>query len=265
MNQRLSKDIYLNVMPVFRDGKRYRIGGGSGSVVEYAVRMRRIPETLLMKSLFQKGDLTRDKLRDIALVLARFHQGAEGSPEIDSFGEAAGFKINTDENFTQTEPYVGKTLAQEDFQRLRDWTGAFYREQGGLFRERILKGKIRDCHGDLHMEHICLTDPVSVIDCIEFNERFRYSDTLSDIAFLLMDLEYHGGKGLAEQLWMYYSAQTEEMDQEHLLTFYKVYRAYVRGKVISFQLDDPHLAAAEKEKAAHRASQYFRLARSYIA
>ncbi|MBN2124256.1 MAG: phosphotransferase, partial [Deltaproteobacteria bacterium] len=256
LNQRLSKDIYLDVMPVFRDGNHHRLGGGKGTVVEYAVRMRRIPETVLMKSLFLKGDLTGDMLRDIAHVLARFHQSADGSPEIDAFGEAAGFKINTDENFEQTERYVGKTLKKEDFQRLRAWTDAFYREGESLFRDRILEGKIRDCHGDLHMEHICLTDPVSVIDCIEFNERFRYSDTLSDIAFLLMDLEYHDGKGPAEQFWKEYSEMTQEKGQEDLLTFYKVYRAYVRGKVISFQLDDPHVSGEEKENAARRASRY---------
>jgi uncharacterized protein len=264
LNQRLSKGIYLNVLPIFWDGNRHRIGGGNGTVVEYAVRMRRIPAELLMKSLFQRGALTQEALKEIALVLARFHESADTSPEIDSFGEAVRIKVNTDENFEQTAGYVGKTLEAEDFRTLRNWTDRFYREQEILFRERIQRGKIRDCHGDLHMEHICMTDPVSVIDCIEFNDRFRYSDTLSDIAFLLMDLEHHGGKGLAERLWGYYAAQTGERGEERLLTFYKVYRAYVRGKVISFQLDDPHLGAEEKENAAQRASQYFRLARSYI-
>ncbi|MEW6669642.1 MAG: phosphotransferase [Thermodesulfobacteriota bacterium] len=264
LNQRLSKDIYLNVLPIFWDGRRHRLGEGNGKVVEYAVRMRRIPETLLMKSLFQRGELTQDALKRIALVLARFHEGADTSSEINSFGEPARFKVNTDENFEQTSRYVGKTLNEEDFRTLRNWTDAFYREQETLFHDRIQRRKIRDCHGDLHMEHICMTDPVSVIDCIEFNDRFRYSDTLSDIAFLLMDLEYHGGKGLAERLWGYYSAQAGEGGEERLLTFYKVYRAYVRGKVISFQLDDPQLAPQEKQEAAHKASKYFRLARSYI-
>jgi aminoglycoside phosphotransferase family enzyme len=265
LNQRLSRDIYLNVVPVFWDGERHRIGGGKGNVVEYAVRMRRIPENLLMKSLFRMGEITLDMLRDVADSLARFHESANRSPEIDSFGEGARFKVNTDENFEQTERYVGRTMDREVFRRLRDWTDAFYREHETLFRERILRGRIRDCHGDLHMEHICMTDPVSMIDCIEFNDRFRYSDTLSDIAFLLMDLEYHGGKDLADRLWEDYSARTGEKGLERLLTFYKVYRAYVRGKVISFQLDDPRLSGEEKSAAAHRASRYFRLACRYIA
>jgi aminoglycoside phosphotransferase family enzyme len=92
------------------------------------------------------------------------------------------------------------------------WTSDFYVRNQGLFQERISKGKIRDCHGDLHMEHICLTDPVAVIDCIEFNERFRYSDTVSDIAFLLMDLEYHGGGRLASHLWKVYAAESGNLE-----------------------------------------------------
>ena len=114
------------------------------------------------------------------------------------------------------------------------------------------------------MEHICFTDKLSIIDCIEFNDRFRYSDTLADIAFLLMDLEYQGGKGFANQLWEFYSQRAGEVGMEALLAFYKVYRAYVRGKVTSFQLDDDQIGPREKEAAAQTAARYFQLARSYI-
>jgi aminoglycoside phosphotransferase family enzyme len=228
------------------------------------VRMRKIPDKVLMKSLFQEGRLRSRDLKSIALVLAEFHKGAEGSVEIDTFGEAESFKVNTDENFQQTKDYVGKTIDKDDFVSLNTWTEEFYTRNRDLFRARIAKGKIRDCHGDLHMEHVCLTDPISVIDCIEFNDRFRYSDTISDIAFLLMDLEYHSGVDLAAEIWKHYAAETGERDVEALLTFYKVYRAYVRGKVNSFQLDDAQLEASAKKQAALRARRYFQLARSYI-
>ena len=79
----------------------------------------------------------------------------------------------------------------------------FYK-QTGSFLKRIEEGRIRDCHGDLHMEHICFTETLSIIDCIEFNDRFRYSDTLADIAFLLMDLEYHGGEDYSKLFWNEY-------------------------------------------------------------
>ena len=264
LNQRLAQDTYMGVLPITYDGKSFRMGQEGGEIVEYAVKMKKIPEDLLMKSLFSRGERGEGHLRQIARVLAKFHLNAERSPEIDKFGKPEVFRINTDENFEQTQKYVDTTIASEDFQTLRNWTDDFYGQQGDLFQERITSEKIRDGHGDLHMEHVCLTEKLAIIDCIEFNDRFRYGDTLVDIAFLLMDLEYHGGKDFAHQLWRFYGQETGDTGMDTLLSFYKVYRAYVRGKVNSFQLDDEHIGVNEKKRAAQTASQYFKLARSYI-
>jgi len=265
LNQRLAEDVYMGVLPITHDGKRYRVGEGEGGeVVDYAIKMKKIPQDTLMKSLFSRGELREKHLREIAHVLADFHLNAKRSQEIDEFGRPEAFRVNTDENFEQTEKYKGTTIEERDFYALREWTDNFYQENGDLFRKRIRAGKIRDCHGDLHMEHICLAEKLSIIDCIEFNDRFRYSDTLADIAFLLMDLEYQGGKGFADQLWKFYGRQAGEAGMEGLLAFYKVYRAYVRGKVTSFQLDDDQIEPQEKKAAAQTAARYFQLARSYI-
>ncbi|MFC1866862.1 hypothetical protein ACFL0H_01830 [Thermodesulfobacteriota bacterium] len=113
-------------------------------------------------------------------------------PDIDKFVDPFLFKVNTDENFQQTEGYIGTTIEGNDFENIKIWTDNFYAEYRTLFLDRIASGKIRDSHGDLHMEHICPADPISVFDCIEFNDRFRYTDTVADIAFLFMDLEYRG-------------------------------------------------------------------------
>ena len=143
----------------------------------------------------------------------------------------------------------------------------FYKENQELLLQRVKDKKIRDCHGDLHMEHICLTDPIIIFDCIEFNERFRYSDTLSDIAFLLMDFEFNGGENLSKQLCEVYLNHTNEDDVEHtynLIKFYKIYRAYVRGKVTSFILNDSSVSDNKKTQARITAQKYFKLAYSYI-
>lgn len=264
LNSRLSSGVYLGVEPITHDGRRHRIGGHLPEAVEYAVKMRRIPEEMLMKALLQKGFLEEKQLRSIAALLARFHREAENSPEIDRFGEPENFRVNTDENFSQTRVYVGRTIERRQLDALRRWTDRFYESNRGLFLERISSKRIRDCHGDLHMEHICMTDPIIIFDCIEFNDRFRYSDTLSDIAFLLMDLEFHGARDLARRLWDHYQGLACEGGQDSLLRFYKVYRAYVRGKVNSFQLDDERISPREKEEALHKARDYFRLAMEYI-
>ncbi len=264
LNRRLSEGIYLDVLPVRSDGERYTLGGGSGEVVEYAVKMKRIPDEKLMKSVFDSGDLTEDHLKMIAQALSSFHMDALRTHEIDRYGKPDAFRVNTDENFEQVEKYIGVSVQENEFDALKRWTDDFYRSNRDLFFKRIEQGRVRDCHGDLHMEHICFTEPLSIIDCIEFNNRFRYSDTVADIAFLLMDLEYHGGKDGAAILWNFYKELAGETDRNSLLTFYKVYRAFVRGKVDSFQVDDNNISSDKKDEAVKRARKYFQLAYSYI-
>ena len=264
LNNRLSKGIYLDVLPIRFDGKRHFLGGTSGEVVEYAVKMRRIPDEKLMKSLFDKDALTIDHLKMIAQVLARFHLETLRSPEIDRFGTIESFKINSDENFAQVQKYIGISIEDHEFKALKEWTERFYEENRKVFSRRIGHGRIRDCHGDLHMEHVCFTGELSIIDCIEFNDRFRYSDTVADIAFLLMDLEYHGGKDDALTLWNLYKELAVEEEVDSLLTFYKVYRAFVRGKVNSFQVDDENISSEERQNAIRRAKKYFKLAYAYL-
>jgi aminoglycoside phosphotransferase family enzyme len=264
LNRRLAKDIYLDVLPVRFDGGKYSMRSRKGRIVEFALKMKRVSERRLMKSLYERGALTDNHLRRLARRLAIFHRQALRSPEIDAFGEADRFRINTDENFSQIRKYIGRSIEREPFSVLQDWTDRFYRSRRELFEKRIQQGKIRDCHGDLHMEHVCFSRTLSIIDCIEFNDRFRYSDTVADIAFLLMDLEYHGGKKHSASLWNHYRAFAGEQDVEPLLDFYKVYRAVVRGKVNSFQVDDATISAEDKEAAVQKARKYFGLACSYV-
>jgi len=233
-------------------------------VVDYAVKMRRLPEEMIMKSLLSRGELKIKHLEKLSKLLARFHLTAKNSSDIDKYGEPEVVAINTDENFAQTEKYVGVTIRSKDFKALRGWTEDFYRKHNDLFWKRIEAKKIRDCHGDLHMEHICFGEDLCIFDCIEFSDRLRYTDTLADIGFLMMDLEYHEGSSFSIQLWELYKKSAGETEVDILLNFYKVYRAYVRGKVTSFQLDDKNIGPEEKEAAVKTAKRYFDLASSYI-
>jgi hypothetical protein len=264
LNNRLSQGIYLEVLPVRQAGGGHRLGAGEGDVVDYAVRMRRIPDDVLMKSMFLQGRLSSSHLEMLGQALARFHARALRTDDIDGFGLPERFRVNTDENFQQVDPYVGRTIHRRDYGDLLRWTDSFYRSKGNLFRRRVREGMIRDCHGDLHMEHVCFMEPLAIIDCIEFNDRFRYGDVVADAAFLLMDLEYHGGNQLAGELWDAYGRGSGDGEVESLLTFYKVYRAFVRGKINSFQVDDPAMTPETREEAGKRAGRYFQLARSYI-
>jgi len=265
LNRRLAKNLYVGVLPVRRTENGYSLRETSGEIADYAVKMKRIPQELLMKSLFQQGQLTEEHLKSVSESLVKFHRSALRNAEIDRFGAPSMVKVNTDENFSQVSNYIGVTIAEKEFNALKRWTEEFYAHNEALFLDRITQGKIRDCHGDLHMEHICLSEDPAIFDCIEFNDRFRYSDALSDVAFLLMDLEYHGGERFAEALWEHYCVLAGEKDVKSLLTFYKIYRAFVRGKVNSFQLDDESIDREKKDIAIQTAKKYFELAFAYIA
>jgi len=266
LNSRFSDDVYLGVYPVTFDGEKYAIDG-DGAVVDYAVKMRRLSDDDLLKTRFKKGIVASEDIDRIGIAIAGFHKKFARSKEIDEFGKLETVKFNTDENFEQTSEFVGNSISNEQYDDLKNWTDEFYKKHKDLFSKRIKDGKIRDCHGDLHMEHICMTDPIIIFDCIEFNERFRYSDIASDIAFLLMDLEFNDGKNFSEQLLKAYLSRSNEEDDDliyQLINFYKIYRAYVRGKVTSFILNDSNVAEDKKNEARKIAQKYFNLAHSYI-
>jgi len=127
----------------------------------------------------------------------------------------------------------------------------------------MAQGRVRDCHGDLHSGNIFITPKICIFDAIEFNDRFRYSDTSADVAFLAMDLDYQNRSDLADYFIAQYQKYSKDPQLQTLLPFYKCYRAYVRGKVISFRLDDPNIKGEDKQTAIKDASAYFKLALRY--
>jgi len=132
-----------------------------------------------------------------------------------------------------------------------------------LFNKRIRNGKVRDCHGDLHSGNIFITEKICIFDAIEFNDRFRYSDIASDVAFLAMDLDFQRRSDLSDYFIERYLSYSEDHSLSKVLLFYKCYRAYVRGKVISFKLDDPHVDKNEKKVITKEALAYFNLSLDY--
>jgi len=263
LNRRLCPQVYLGVVDIRLQEGRIQLGEGSGEIVEYAVLMERLPQDAMMDRWLAEGKVTSEVLQKIAAKVTQFHDRAATNPEIASFGKIAVIRTNVEENFSQTEKYVGASLSAKEFQGIRDHTRKFMEGHLPLFEKRFTDGKIRDCHGDLHLQHICLTDEILIFDCIEFNQRFRYGDVAADIAFLLMDLDFHGYAGFSAELAGRYLSLSKDWPLYLLLNFYKGYRAYVRGKVISFRLDDPAISSSEKVVAQEEAQRYFHLAYQY--
>jgi aminoglycoside phosphotransferase family enzyme/predicted kinase len=263
LNQRLCPEVYLGVVPVTREGRKILIQG-KGEAIEYAVKMRRLPQQEMMDVLLINGKVTAEMTARVAQKLAAFHRGAETSASISAFGEIKAIRKNTDENFNQTKKYIGKTISRDKYRQIKAYTDSFIKENAALFHKRIADGRIRDCHGDLHAAHICFTDGICIYDCIEFNDRFRYSDVAAEVAFLAMDLDHYGRADLSRSFINAYIDKSKDRELLKLLNFYKCYRAYVRGKVESFKLNDPYIPPAEKKKIFDTASSYFDLATFYI-
>ncbi|MFX0211927.1 MAG: phosphotransferase [Candidatus Hodarchaeota archaeon] len=262
LNRRLAGDMYLEVVPINRSDNQIKIKG-KGKTIEYAVKMRRIPEDTMMSDLITRNQVNKVLIDELAKIIAEFHTKAETGGSINKFGSLEVIKFNWDENFDQTRDFIGRTLDSTQFDVICHKIQAFMKNNKPLFRTRIEHNRIRDCHGDLHSGNIFVADRIYIFDCIEFNERFRYSDVTADIAFLAMDLDFRNKRDLSKYFIDQYIEYTHDHDLMILLPFYKCYRAYVRGKVIGFKLEDPNVNVIEQEQAKKEAHAYFDLATEY--
>jgi len=264
LNRRLAPETYLAVAAIGQDATgTLQLGGGRP--VEYAVVMKKLPLERMLKKLLAEGKADVGAMDAIARKVADFHRTAETGGEIDAIGGIDTIRHNHDENFEQTAKYVGLTLSRARFDFLRAYVSRFLERERPLLEKRVRDHRIRDCHGDLHAEHICLADGIIIFDCIEFNKRFRYGDAAAEAAFLAMDLDFNGYPDHARAFIAAYVRHSGDEETLRLLDFYRCYYAYVRGKVISFRLDDPHIERAERDASAGTAARYFDLAFSYAA
>ncbi len=262
LNSRLSPDVYLGVVSITRNGDRLSIEG-KGEVVEYAVKMRRLPEGRAMNELLKRGLVSAGDVRALAARIADFHARAASGPEITRLGDLAVVRENVEQNIEQTAPYVGVCLSEAQFDDLVEYSRAFMDARAETFNRRASEGRIRDGHGDLHAANVFLDNGIHIIDCIEFNDRFRCGDVAEDIAFLAMDLDFYGRTDLSSEFVVAYVEASGDPGLLELLDFFKVYRAWVRGKVTAFRLNDSSLPEGERGRIQDAAKSYFDLAHSY--
>jgi uncharacterized protein len=263
INKRLCDDMYLQVLPIKMSDNKVLIGG-LGETVEYALKMKRMPQDRIMSKLLEEDKVDGQLIGEIAKIIADFHSKAETNSSISQFGSIAAIKTNWDENFDQTRNVIGTTISAVDFDLIYQQIGSFMTTKKPLLQKRVTEGKIRDCHGDIHSENIFITDRIYIFDAIEFNERFRYCDVASDMAFLAMDLDFKGKIELSTSFVNKYIQYSGDEEAIKLLPFYKAYRAYVRGKVAGFKLVDPNVSEIDKQGCLTQAKAYFKLASKYV-
>lgn len=279
LNRRLAPSVYHGVVPIVAAPGGPRVldvlvgdagdepPQGSGEVLEWAVRMERLPEERTLKSLLRRGELDGPGavalLERLARLLAEFHATAARGPEISRLGDFPTIAANARENFDEMEALSADTVSPAVLRRLRALSESMLSELRPLMERRAREDIPCDGHGDLRLGHVYhLPDgsadgDIVIVDCIEFNERFRYADPMADLAFLVMELEYEDRPGLARAITDRHLEAMSDREGAELIPYYVAYRDIVRGKVRTLEAQDTAIAERERDRARARATRHF--------
>lgn len=272
LNRRLAPNVYRGVTPIRRTPIGLRVGDGDGEIVEWAVEMTRLPDQAMFATRMEQDTLTEAQVEKLARRIADFHQQAmvtsadTKAATIAANGHFDRIAKAVRDNIEFAEKQVGRTISAPVFHRLRAATEQALSKLKPLIERRVTEGMIRDLHGDLHLDHVYLFEDKSppsdlvIVDCIEFNEAFRFIDVVADMAFCTMDFQFHGRRDFARTFSQAYFAASSDALGRELLPFYTAYRAAVRGKVDGILATESEVPDSDRKAAAARSSAYWLLA-----
>ncbi len=233
LNRRLAPEVYRGVIDVRVDDAGRWTLVGDGPIVDAAVLMQRMPVEASFASRLEQGRLGGRELALLADRIAEFHAAANHGVDIDAFATPAAILANAEANFVEAEPAATALLGRDAAHDARERLRAFLRDHEEKLLARISNGRIRDGHGDLRLEHVYLLGEreIVVLDCVEFSDRYRCGDVASDVAFLAMDLAWHGAPACAERWLAEYARASSDFDLYGVVDLYGAYRAWVRAKI----------------------------------
>ncbi|HVN28133.1 MAG TPA: AAA family ATPase, partial [Candidatus Binataceae bacterium] len=265
LNRRLAPDVYLGMFPIFRSDRGFRLGDASdaGDAIDYVVKMRRLPPECMLDRMPARGEVDVATMRALAAIVADFYRGAS-SAHASKYGSAAALWHRIIGEIAEMEPMVDFTLSSDEFRIIEEFSRGFISTHWKMLNARADAGRVREGHGDLRAEHICIENGrISIFDCVEFSERLRTCDIASEVAFLAMDLDRLGAPDLADELVGAIAQSTADDELPLLMPFYKCYRAVIRGVVESLRAQGAEVAARDRESARELAHRYFALACGY--
>jgi uncharacterized protein len=248
LNRRLSDDIYLGLVAVVDSPAGPRVLeanaepgtaalAGGATVLEVGLRMRQFPQDALLPVALARGAIDASQMEALAADLAHFHLQAAVAAADGAYGTPAAVLQPVRDNITALEPRL-PAAAQSQLQQVRQWSERCFAEVRPLLEQRLAAGRVRECHGDLHLGNMLLEKGrIRVFDCLEFSPSLRWIDVISDMAFLVMDLEERGAPGLGNRLLNSWLAETGDYDGLQLWRWYSSYRAMVRAKVAALSGD----------------------------
>jgi aminoglycoside phosphotransferase family enzyme/predicted kinase len=264
LNRRLAPQMYLSVVSV-HGNPEHPVVEGAGPLLEYAVKMQQFDTADRMDLVTARGQLTASHIDQLAQLVADFHVRIPVAGEDTHFGTLEVIRQRVMQNFEQVLQHIDDAEISRMCNQVNAWSKAALDKRRELIAQRKQQGSVRECHGDMHMANIILPEGKPLIyDCIEFSEDLRWIDTISEVAFLYMDLDYHQQHKLALRFLNEYLSHIGDYGGLGMLCIYLVYRAMVRAKVNSIgakqQEAKPEIAA----ECLTTTKKYLALARNYI-
>ena len=262
LNRRLAPDLYLDVVPITGSAASPEIDG-DGPVIDFAVCMMQFDQNHLLSNL-SPTLLQRKHMNVLADQCAQFHTNAEVAPSDSPFGSAPRIRAAFEDNFN-TLKRANNGLADE-VSSLCETTRFQFGRLEEVFAQRKANGMIRECHGDLHLGNMFLQDDrVAIFDGIEFNDDFRWIDIISDIAFLIMDLQDRGYHGFGNRFLNRWLEHTSDYGGLSVLRLYCAYRAMVRAKIDVIRLHQENVSCSDQRHLSNDCRGYLQLAQRYSA
>ena len=258
LNARLAPKLYESVLPIYGSIDNPALIP-EGQCIEYMIQMQRFDHNRELDQLVENNQLTQSHIDNLADKIAEFHQNIAIADTAADYVQPCQIQNTVLENFEQIKP-LHSQLPEDlihQLETLERWCLNQYKKSENLIQTRLDQGFVRECHGDMHLGNITLIDDeITIFDGIEFNDAFRWIDIISDLAFLLMDLQYHDKPAYAYRLLNRYLENTGDYESLRLLSFYQVYRAMVRAKVAALRLtqidnDDPEYQSLKQSFISH--------------
>ena len=265
LNRHLAPELYLEVVAIRGSIASPRIGG-TGRLIDYAVKMREFPQRALASHALASGLFGTAEIDALVATIAGFHAVTPAAPAGGPFGTPWAVLASARQNFDQMLPLLGTASDRKLLHTLSQWTEDEHARNRDAFEKRASSGFVRECHGDLHLGNVVLLDRRPVpFDRIEFNEELRWIDVMSDVAFMVMDLEDRKRPNLAWRFLNRYLEATGDYGAVKVLRFYLVYRALVRAKVHLLRSHQPALARGKRKRLHSAFCGYLRLAQRFSA
>lgn len=263
LNKRLAPNYYLQVIPITGSYSQ-PVLNGKDCPIEYAVKMRQFPQQAQLDRMLAENKLNFHHMDLLAKKISEFHQQIQVANQNHSYGELTHIHTPVLNCFSDILNHLHNVKDIKRVNELKNWSEKKFLNLRNVFLQRKNQGFIRECHGDLHLRNIAITDEeVIAFDGIEFSEDIRWNDVMSEIAFLIMDLQDHGQTALASHFLNGYLESTGDYSGLLVMRYYLLYRAVVRAMISCIRLEQKNLSADDIKTEKENFQGYINLAENY--